>query len=789
MSRDGRLVWVVNPGADTVTVIRTSYEHGPADAPRRRRAAERRARPVQPLRVRRERRGQLGQRHPDLEPEPDERVPRPARSGALTTGAEPWNVVVSPDGRRAFVANSGQDTITVIDALQPADHRQRRPHPRPLRRTRPQPPLPAARPRGRPQQQPPLRHELPRVHPPRRQAGRRQRPPGRRLPVERRHGVRRHRRLPAREADHARAAGHRLHRRPRRQRHARPDLGVPQPAPEHRDPRRPGVPAEHRRLAGRAAALRRLHAGVRQHGQRRSAPARSATARPARFLNLHLGARDPEPGKKKLFFANAWAIGFTNQSGAGLRLRRLGRQRPAREDPRRGRRAASRSRATRDTTRYIDLNDPANPATAGANAGKNPQGIVVNAAGTRAYVANFVSRNVSVVDLRTDRVIKAIQTSPPATDRLDRPGRERRRRDVLLVARQLRPPGECGGVDERAPADERLAVVLELPLQGPDRRRRLGVRHRAAQVRAAQRHVQPAQPEAAAHPQLLRRSSTRSTTSRSTSATSPARARSRRPSPCSAPAARDEHARPRARAAHRRQRRRQHAAVRAQRVRQAERRPRRSSRSAASAGARPRCASGCRAAVRTPNGPLPRTQHAARPARRRRRRGARAVPGAGLPDLPRRADVHGSVKDFASPPAAAEIATETTPPATTGNPVAAQYLNRFLRDIGSFNLGVTGAGNDIGGDVGAVEKATAGLVGGSRSRSRTRSGATTTATARASATTSRRCSASTPSRPTTTTARASRSPAWSAMPSTGRRTAGSRTACSPPAPRPSSSPG
>ena len=31
-----------------------------------------------------------------------------------------------------------------------------------------------------------------------------------------------------------------------------------------------------------------------------------------------------------------------------------------------------------DTTRYIDLNDPANPATAGANAGKNPQGIAVN---------------------------------------------------------------------------------------------------------------------------------------------------------------------------------------------------------------------------------------------------------------------------------------------------------------------------------------------------------------------------------------------------------------------------
>ena len=33
----------------------------------------------------------------------------------LTTGAEPWNVVASPDGTKVFVANSGQDTITVIN--------------------------------------------------------------------------------------------------------------------------------------------------------------------------------------------------------------------------------------------------------------------------------------------------------------------------------------------------------------------------------------------------------------------------------------------------------------------------------------------------------------------------------------------------------------------------------------------------------------------------------------------------------------------------------------------------
>ena len=35
----------------------------------------------------------------------------------MTTGAEPWNIVISPDGKRVFVANSGQDTITVINAL------------------------------------------------------------------------------------------------------------------------------------------------------------------------------------------------------------------------------------------------------------------------------------------------------------------------------------------------------------------------------------------------------------------------------------------------------------------------------------------------------------------------------------------------------------------------------------------------------------------------------------------------------------------------------------------------
>ena len=65
----------------------------------------------------------LGRGPADLGPRPR---PEPARDGGaepdaavektLTTGAEPWNVVISPDGKRVFVANSAQDTITVIDA-------------------------------------------------------------------------------------------------------------------------------------------------------------------------------------------------------------------------------------------------------------------------------------------------------------------------------------------------------------------------------------------------------------------------------------------------------------------------------------------------------------------------------------------------------------------------------------------------------------------------------------------------------------------------------------------------
>jgi cytochrome c peroxidase len=44
------------------------------------------------------------------------------------------------------------------------------------------------------------------------------------------------------------------------------------------------------------------------------------------------------------------------------------------------------------------------------------------------------------------------------------------------------------------------------------------------------------------------------------------------------------------------------------------------------------------------------------------------------------------------------------------DPVGTQYLDRFLRDIGSFNIGVAGENNPLGGNIGAEDKAAPALV-------------------------------------------------------------------------------
>ena len=164
---------------------------------------------------------------------------------------------------------------------------------------------------------------------------------------------------------------------------------------------------------------------------------RQTDASAAKFLNLHLGARNPEAGKKRLFFANAWAIAFTNGGGAGaayvvsagsdllVKVDRRPRRQARLHRRRRTRRATSTS-TTRPT-----------PATAGANAGKNPQGIVINRAGKRAYVQNFVSRNVSVRRPDHRQGHQGDRHRAGAGARLAGGAGRRRRRDVLLLARPL----------------------------------------------------------------------------------------------------------------------------------------------------------------------------------------------------------------------------------------------------------------------------------------------------------------------------------------------------------------
>src|SRR2546423_2668027 len=113
ISRNDRLVWVVNPADDSVSVIRPDNNTRLAKIT-------------------------VGDEPQSIALTPDNqqayvanaagnsvtviRINDPAWGtfsatveSQLSTGAEPWNVVCTPDGRRVFVANSGQDTISVID--------------------------------------------------------------------------------------------------------------------------------------------------------------------------------------------------------------------------------------------------------------------------------------------------------------------------------------------------------------------------------------------------------------------------------------------------------------------------------------------------------------------------------------------------------------------------------------------------------------------------------------------------------------------------------------------------
>ena len=440
-------------------------------------------------------------------------------------------------------------------------------------------------------------------------------------------------------------------------------------------------------------------------------------------LNLNLGARNPEAGKKTLFFANQWGIAFTTQSGPGKAyavsagsdlLVKLNVS------------AADQASFTvdGDTTRYIDLNDPANPATRGNNAGKNPQGIAINSTGTRAYVANFVSRNVSVVNLATDQVITAVRTQA-----LPSPGS--RGEQVLVGAEMFF--STRGHFD-----DPGLAVSTDERLSGNGWQGCASCHFKgltdgvvwafASGPRKSVNLAGSFDPRNRARQRIFNYSGIFSVVQdfeaniRNISGPGPLPA----PQPCSAPPPPTSANDPNHGLLLGDVNKNQAPCVINGFVKSNENRSQVTV-TLPGSGVHVKALDALKAwvqdAVRVPNGPLTSAEIAGGVPAGEIAQGRALFQGAC-------ASCHGgglwsrSIRDFTPPVAANQITCEvnlgaaappgsacTTAPAF-GNPTPVQFLTRFLRDVGSFNLGVAGGPNPLGTNIGGPEFAAPVLVGG-----------------------------------------------------------------------------
>jgi YVTN family beta-propeller protein len=722
LSPDGGLVWSVNPSDDSVSVIRTDRNRvvarirtgdeprGVALDPRGRYAyvANAAAGTVTVIRIVRGTPGAFRAV-----------VDRRVRRGALATGAEPWDVVVTPDGSRAIVSNSGQDTLTVIDvarrrvigqvdlrrsvcnAPDPSRHFQ----PRALavtadgRRLFVTRFLSFTRPGGRQGDDLGREGAVCRVA---------MRPGSPRISDYR--PVQLIRLAPSVTGFRIDSTGDNV-----------PDDTSAFPSQLQRIVIR-GNRAYLPNIAASPSGPLRFNVDTQAYVTVIDRAARGTPAdSPGEALNLNLGARNPQAGVPRLFFANAWAIAFASRRGEGpiygngrgdaAYVVSAGSDLLVKVNVDRSGRLSFTDDG--DTTRYIDLNDPADPATAGPNAGKNPQGIVINRAGTRAWVQNVVSRNISVVDLTRDRVIGTIRTTAlPAPGSLE---------EQVLVGAEMffssrghfdRPPGTTVPTDGRLSSEgwqscsschfqgltdgvvwtfnagPRKSVPLNAtfnPRDQDDQRvlNSSAIFDEVEDFEANIRNISGPGPLATPVPC---NAGAPSTTLDPAHGLLVADNGNVNLPPCTLNA---------------------FALPNANRAQLTVTLP-----GGTPVPALTALRQWVRFAVRTPNGPRPRraTVGANTPAVVARgralfmRQGCQSCHGGGKWTV--------STRDFTPPPPSADIATERTPPPRVGNPVAAQYLPRFLRDVGSFGLGVPGGNNPIGLDIGAPEKASATVVNG-----------------------------------------------------------------------------
>jgi YVTN family beta-propeller protein len=446
ISQDNALVWVVNPDDDSVSVIRTSNNTlitkiGVGDEP-------------QSIAVDPNLNFVYVANAADNTVTVIQHNNNPAAFVAnvvgapLTTGAEPWNIVISPDGNRVFVANSGQDTITVINTAtrtiigsvslaatpcndhtgdnvgDPAYHFQ---------------------PRGMAITQNNTRLYVTRFLSFTKVGGKQATNDGK-------EGV-----VCKFTLNTAGVTAATVLSAPTKITLAAQASGFPPNVNELAYPNQMqsivirGTRAYLPNIAAAPAAPLAFNADTQAYVNEITNIGGAEADGGA--INLHLGARNPEAGKIKLFFANPWAIAFTTQSGVGnayvvsagsdllVKLNVDANGTPS-------------FTVDADTTRYIDLNDPANPQTSGLNAGKNPLGIVIKDDGSTAYVMNDVSRNVSIVNLASDSVTKVVRTAAlPPPDTLD---------EILQVGKEIffssrghfdRPAGTTVSTENRLSTD------------------------------------------------------------------------------------------------------------------------------------------------------------------------------------------------------------------------------------------------------------------------------------------------------------------------------------------------
>jgi YVTN family beta-propeller protein len=129
-----------------------------------------------------------------------------------------------------------------------------------------------------------------------------------------------------------------------------------------------------------------------------------------RTINMHTAVRD-QVNPPKLFITLPWAIAFKHLSDEGYVIS-----------------AASNivvklaiNPATGAATVQTDPSNPADPTRVlEIKVGKNPRGIVLNSTDTRAYVMNYVSRDISVLNLTTvpESVVATVTSASLPTDEL-----------------------------------------------------------------------------------------------------------------------------------------------------------------------------------------------------------------------------------------------------------------------------------------------------------------------------------------------------------------------------------